>query len=619
MIANRGEIVLRIARTSREMGIRPVAIYSDADRDAPHTRACDETVAIGASYLDIDKIVDRARAVKADAIHPGYGFLAENADFAEACHRAEMTFIGPSPEAIRKMGRKIAAREIAAEAGVPIVPSYHPTAAMDFPVLIKASAGGGGRGMRIVRHPDELAEALESAGREAERAFGDGSLLIERYLENARHVEFQIFGDRHGKLIHLYERDCSIQRRHQKIIEESPSPALTGQLRRRMGEAAIAVGRAIGYTNAGTVEFLLAPSGDFYFIEVNTRIQVEHPVTELVTGLDLVRLQIEVAEGGSLPDPPMMNGHAIEARLNAEDPANDFLPSAGQVHAWRQPAHVRVDTALEPGVEIGIHYDSLLAKVISHGPDRATALRKLAYALQSTCLLGLKTNREYLIQILETPEFRESRVHTAFLPAPDPPPEPPDHLAAAALYLDLSPVKGIPPNFRNNPYRDPSRKFRIGEREVTVSWKRAGPADYSVAVGTTDLPVSVVRRAQNAITLSSDGIARTYEIVQAGDTLFIHSTNGETTLTSLSRHPRSSAAGQQRTANASMPGQVLRILVTEGQQVKTGDSLVVLEAMKMEQTIRTTINGVIQSVLVKTGQVVAPGQMLVQISAEEAS
>jgi propionyl-CoA carboxylase alpha chain len=599
------------------MGVRPVAIYSDADRDAPHARATDEAVAIGASYLDTRRIIDAARAVNADAIHPGYGFLAENADFAEACPRAGLVFIGPSPEAIRKMGRKIAAREIAAATGVPVVPSFDSAAPMEFPVLIKASAGGGGRGMRIVTQPDQLAEALQSAGREAERAFGDGSLLIERYIQRARHIEFQIFGDQHGKLIHLFERECSIQRRHQKIIEESPSPALTDALRDRMGQAAIAIGRAIGYTNAGTVEFLLAPTGEFYFIEVNTRIQVEHPVTELVTGLDLVRLQIEVAEGKPLPDPPALSGHAIEARLNAEDPVNDFLPSTGTVHRWRPPSHVRVDTAIEAGVEIGIHYDSLLAKIISYGPDRDAALRKLSYALRSTCLAGVRTNREYLIQILETPEFREGRAHTAFLPAPEQAAEPPDQIAAAALFLDRSPVKGIPPNFRNNPYRDPSRKFRIGDRNVEVSWKQTGRQAYSVAVGEAALTVSVVRREHDRIALSIDGITRTYEVVQSGDALFVQSSNGSTTLTQLSRHPRSSTAGQRETANAPMPGQVLRILVRQGQQVKMGDSLVVLEAMKMEQTIRTTINGVIQSVLVKAGQVVAPGQMLVQIGAEE--
>ncbi|HEV2686938.1 MAG TPA: biotin carboxylase N-terminal domain-containing protein, partial [Bryobacteraceae bacterium] len=370
LIANRGEIAVRIARTCREMGISPVVVYTDADQNAPRTRAGDVAVGIGASYLDIERIIEAARKTAVDAIHPGYGFLAENADFAEACARAGIVFVGPSPNAIRTMGLKGQARELAASAGVPVIPAFHADHVKEFPVLIKAAAGGGGRGMRIVSEHWQLADALEAARSEAERSFGNGSLLIERYIENARHVEIQIFGDSHGNVIHLFERDCSVQRRHQKIIEECPSPALNDALRSRMGEAAVALGRAIGYTNAGTVEFLVSPSGYFYFIEVNTRIQVEHPVTELVTGLDLVRLQIEVAEGKPLPGAPRMMGHAIEARLYAEDPANNFLPATGTVDVWRAPANVRVDTSIEDGVEIGIHYDPLLAKIVSYGKDR---------------------------------------------------------------------------------------------------------------------------------------------------------------------------------------------------------------------------------------------------------
>jgi propionyl-CoA carboxylase alpha chain len=605
LIANRGEIAVRIARTAREMGISSAAVYSDADYNSPHLRAADESVAIGASYLDIDRVLDAARKTKADAIHPGYGFLAENAGFAQACHGAGILFIGPSADAIGKMGSKIAAREVAAAAGVPVVPVIDPKSAIRFPVLVKASAGGGGRGMRIVGSAAELDESLQSARSEAEGAFGDGSLLIEQYIEDARHVEFQIFGDHHGSLIHLFERDCSIQRRHQKIIEESPSPALNPDLRRRMGEAAVAIGRAIGYTNAGTVEFLLAPSGEFFFIEVNTRIQVEHPVTELVTGLDLVGLQIEVAEGKPLAVNPRSAGHAIEARLYAEDPANSFVPSTGTVHLWRPPLNFRVDTALEEGVQIGIHYDPLLAKIISYGEDRKTALRKLLHALRSTCILGLQTNRDYLIQILEGDEFREGRATTAFLPAPRPDAIDPGCLAAAVLYMTQSPLKGIPPNYRNNPYRGPSVKLRANNREITVD------------VAKTFSSASVVARLGNQITLVTDGLTRTYEIKQAGDEIFVHSATASLAITRLPRYPRPSGANQRETANSPMPGQVLRVLVKEGQRVKTGDSLVVLEAMKMEQTIRTSIDGVVKSILVVTGQVVAPGQMLVQIGAQE--
>jgi len=598
LIANRGEIAVRIARTCREMGISPVVVYTEADRDAPHARAGDEAFAIGASYLDIERIVEAARRVGADAVHPGYGFLSENAGFADACERAGLIFIGPSADVIRKLGLKSTARELAASAGVPVVPG-----GMQFPVIIKASAGGGGRGMRIVRDPTQFQEAYESARSEAERSFSDGTMLVERYIEGARHVEVQIFGDAHGNLIHLFERDCSVQRRHQKIIEESPSPAIDGELRERMCSAAVAIGRAIGYTNAGTVEFLVAPSGEFYFIEVNTRIQVEHPVTELVTGLDLVRLQMDVAEGKPLPLHPRTMGHAIEARLYAEDPANGFLPSTGVIRMWRPPTHVRVDAALEEGMEAGIHYDPMLAKIISYGMDREAALRKLIQALKSTRILGVTTNREYLIQLLESEDFRDGRATTDFLPAPRQP-DHSAHIAAAVLYLEKT--RNTPfPNYRNNPYRDPSIKLKIGTEEL------------SVQVGQASLPFSAVSCSPNQITLTIDNIAHTYDIALSADQIFVQSQTASTTIQRLPRHPRPTASSQRETANSPMPGQVLRILVKAGQQVKTGDALVVLEAMKMEQTIRTTINGVVQSVLVETGQVVAPGQMLVQISALE--
>jgi acetyl/propionyl-CoA carboxylase alpha subunit len=578
------------------MGISPAVVYTEADRKAPHTSAGDEAIAICSSYLEIEKIVEAARRVGADAIHPGYGFLSENAGFAEACQSAGLIFIGPSPEVIRKMGLKTAARELAASAGVPVVPGD-----MQFPVLIKASAGGGGRGMRIVRDPAKFQEEFESAQSEAQRSFGDGLMLVERYIDGARHVEVQIFGDAHGNLIHLFERDCSVQRRHQKIIEESPSPAIDGELRERICGAAVAIGRAIGYTNAGTVEFLVAPSGEFYFIEVNTRIQVEHPVTELVTGLDLVRLQIDVAEGKPLPLHRRTIGHAIEARLYAEDPANSFLPSTGVIRMWRPPTHVRVDAALEEGMEAGIHYDPMLAKIISYGMDRETALRKLIQALKSTRILGVTTNREYLIQILESDEFREGRAATDFLPAPLAP-DHSAHISAAVLYLEKT--RNTPfPNYRNNPYRHPSIKLKIGTQEITEHFHEISKDAYHLG--------------QNQITLTVDNITRTYDIAFAGDQIFVQSQTTSTTIQRLPRHPRPVSASQRETANSPMPGQVLRILVKAGQQVKTGDSLVVLEAMKMEQTIRTTINGVVQSVLVETGQVVAPGQMLVEIGALE--
>src|SRR5262249_52659727 len=390
-------------RSCRAMGISTVAVYSDPDTRAPHTRFADEAVHIGAapskdSYLNIGRIISVVKQTGAQGVHPGYGFLSENADFAEACEVAGITFIGPSADSIRKMGLKTTAREIMSRADIPVISGYNghdqSTEALrqnaveiGLPMLIKASAGGGGKGMRVVSDAGGLTDAIEAARREAEKAFGDGALLIEKYIENARHIEVQILGDHHGNLIHLFERECSIQRRHQKIIEESPSPALKPPLRQRMCEAALEAGRAIGYTNAGTVEFILAPSGEFYFIEVNTRLQVEHPVTEMTTGLDLVKLQIEIAEGRPLSvaqEDINQTGHAIEARLYAEDPANNFRPATGAIYQWDSPAieGVRIDSGVEAKTEVGIHYDPLLAKLIAHGADRASALRELAYALK---------------------------------------------------------------------------------------------------------------------------------------------------------------------------------------------------------------------------------------------
>src|SRR6478609_1321921 len=406
LIANRGEIAVRIMRTCREMGIATVAVYSDFDSNALHVRLADQAVPIGDaqardSYLNIEKIIAAARLTGADAIHPGYGFLAENAAFASACEDAGIAFIGPRARVIAALGSKSGARKLAQEAGVPVVPT---PAENEFPKLIKASLGGGGRGMRIVRNAAEFQEAFTAARGEAERAFGDGTLLVEKYIEGARHVEVQIFGDHHGNVMHLFERDCSIQRRYQKILEESPSPAVTPEIRRQMTDASMALARKAGYTNAGTVEFLLAPTGEFYFIEVNTRIQVEHPVTEMVTGLDLIRLQIEIAQGAKLPaTQPEQSGHAIEARLYAEDPANGFLPSTGVLHVWQLPetsTGLRVDTGVEEGSEIGVYYDPLLAKIIAHAKDRESAIRKLVHALKKFVAQGPQTNREYLIALL---------------------------------------------------------------------------------------------------------------------------------------------------------------------------------------------------------------------------
>lgn len=440
LIANRGEIAVRVIRACREMGLRTVAVYSEADSEAPHVALADSAYLLGPgpaseSYLCIEKILVVAREAGADAIHPGYGFLSENASFAEACEQAGIAFIGPPSSAIRLLGDKIRAKKLMAAAGVPVVPGYEDedqsdgrlaeeAAAIGVPVLIKAAAGGGGRGMRVVRELAAFSGELAEARREARSAFGDDRVLLERYVEQPRHVEVQIVGDSHGQVLHLFERECSIQRRHQKIIEESPSTVMTPALRARMTEAAVAAGKAAGYVNAGTVEFLVEeqPGGKsrFYFLEVNTRLQVEHPVTELLTGIDLVKLQLRVAAGEPIPFTQaevIASGHAIEGRIYAEDPARDFVPSLGRLECWLPPAGpwVRVDSGVEMGSEVSPYYDPMLAKLIVRGEDREDALRRLEFALRDFHVLGVRTNIPYLLKIIRHPEFRAGRLSTGFL------------------------------------------------------------------------------------------------------------------------------------------------------------------------------------------------------------
>src|SRR6476646_4476234 len=618
LIANRGEIAVRILRTCREMGIATVAVYSDFDREALHVRLADQAVPIGGaaakdSYLNIEKIIAAAKLTSAEAIHPGYGFLAENAAFASACEDAGIAFIGPRASVIAALGSKSEARRLAQEAGVPVVPVPKED---EFPKLIKASLGGGGRGMRIVRNAAEFKEAFAAAKGEAERAFGDGALLVEKYIEGARHVEVQIFGDHHGDVMHLYERDCSVQRRHQKIIEESPSPAVTPEIRSRMTDAAMALARKVGYTNAGTVEFLLGPSGDFYFIEVNTRVQVEHPVTEMVTGLDLIRLQIEIAQGAKLPDAqPGQSGHAIEARLYAEDPANDFLPSTGKLHVWRPPESspaLRIDSGVEEGSEIGVYYDPLLAKVIAHAGDRPSAIRKLTHALRNFAAQGVRTNREFLIAMLESEEFRSGRAHTGFqLPVSPAADEELDRVfcAVTRAYIEQTEharrtiLPSIPARFRNNPTGAPAMKFTVGKSEYQIDREKS--AIEALSVG------------EDYVDALTEGVRHRFHIRQHGDDYYVRSSLGQRHVMRLPRFPEKATSEKHQSANSPMPRQVLRILVAEGQQVKPGDALIVLEAMKMEQTIKATIQGVVRAVLVQPAEVVAPGQMLVEIDAVE--
>lgn len=436
LIANRGEISVRITKTLQEMGIQTVAVYSDVDTKAPHVIAADEAYPLagktpGETYLNIEKIIQIAQDHQVEAIHPGYGFLSENAAFAKACQTAGITFIGPSPDVIASMGDKVIAKTTMEKAGVPIVPGWmgdirdikaveKVAQEIGYPVLVKAAAGGGGKGMRLVHQPSDLAAAVEGASREAEKAFGDGRVFLEKYVTRPRHIEFQIFGDHHGNVVHLFERECSIQRRHQKIVEESPSPALTPELRAKMGEAAIKAAKAIGYTNAGTVEFIVDATGQFYFLEVNTRLQVEHPVTEMITHQDLVRAQILVASGEPLPFTQTslyQDGHAIECRIYAEDPEHQFLPSTGTLHIYQEPngPSVRVDSGVQQGGEVSVHYDPMLSKLIVWAKTREAAIEKMAWALSHYPVLGVTTNIRFLYHLMQHQAFRSGDIDTHFL------------------------------------------------------------------------------------------------------------------------------------------------------------------------------------------------------------
>jgi acetyl-CoA carboxylase biotin carboxylase subunit len=471
LIANRGEIALRVIRACRELGIETIAVYSDADATAPHSVAADVAIRIGPapareSYLNIPAVIDAARQSGADAVHPGYGFLSERAAFADACVDAGLVFVGPPADAIERMGSKIGARALMEKTGVPVVPGRTPADQSDagiaaaatsigFPVLIKASAGGGGKGMRAARDAAALAEAIPAARREALAAFGDGTLYVERLIERPRHVEIQVFADAHGAAVHLFERECSIQRRHQKIIEESPSPALTPSLRARMGGAAVAAAVGAGYRNAGTIEFLLEGAGDtakFYFLEMNTRLQVEHPVTELVTGTDLVRAQLQVAAGGALPwtqEALSQRGHAIQCRVYAEDPAAGFLPQAGTLRLYREPSGpgLRIDSGVVEGADVPVHYDPMLAKLLAAGETRESATARAAAALRDFPILGVRTNVAFLINVLEHPAFQRGEVHTGFveehLAALLDVPPPPDVVSAAALFARSQPAAAV--------------------------------------------------------------------------------------------------------------------------------------------------------------------------------
>lgn len=650
LIANRGEIACRIQRTCRTMGIATVAVFSEPDRESPFVAAADEAVALGGStpaesYLRIDALIDAARRAGCDAVHPGYGFLAENAAFAAACADAGLTFVGPTPEAIAAMGSKIEAKRRMAAVGVPLLESVEleaggtaklvqQVAPLGFPLLVKASAGGGGRGMRIVREAAALAEAVEAAGREAQGAFGEGTLLAEPYVEASRHVEFQVFGDCQGRVVHLFERECSIQRRHQKLIEESPCTALDDALRAEMGAAAVRAAESIGYLGAGTVEFLLAPDGRYYFLEMNTRLQVEHPVTECLTGLDLVRWQIEVARGEPLPlsgGELRRAGHAIEARLCAEDPARDFLPTTGTLHRFRIPdlPGIRVDAGVVDGSRVTPYYDSMIAKVIAHAPTRREAAARLSAALRGAQIHGLRSNRELLVRVLEHPEFLAGRTDTDFLVRHDvgrwgaslvDAPGLELHAAAAALAgaaerRRAAIVLGsLPAGWRNNPSQPHAARYIVEGREIEVGyqWRRH---HWELSVdGAAPRTVRVECSSDASVELEVDGLRRCYRTHRVGDRVYVDSPLGSSELVELDRFPASAPEEASGSLVAPLPGVINEVAAQVGARVRAGDLLLVIESMKMLHRVCAPRDGLVAELRVTPRMHVEAGAVLAVVA-----
>jgi acetyl/propionyl-CoA carboxylase alpha subunit len=640
LVANRGEIARRVFRTAREMGIGTVAVFSDADADAPFVREADQAVRLpgttpNETYLRGDLVIEAARRAGADAIHPGYGFLSENAGFAQQVLDAGLTWVGPPPAAIATMGSKLDAKRLMRDAGVPTLPWSEDVADADevgFPLLVKASAGGGGRGMRIVRAPAELEPAVAAARREAAGAFGDATVFLERYLDAPRHVEVQLMADSHGQVVSLFERECSIQRRHQKIVEESPSPAVDAALRARLGGAAATAAQAVGYVGAGTVEFVLA-DGDYWFLEMNTRLQVEHPVTEFVTGLDLVRLQLLVARGLPLPTAvlaPVMTGHAIEVRLYAEDAEHGFLPTTGTLRAFDVPDGVRIDSGVEAGDVVSPYYDAMLAKLICHAPTRAEAAARLGSALRRSRIHGVTTNRDLLVRILAEPEFLAGATDTAYLdrhdvaalagPLLDGPGQV-DHAIAAAMALqaahrrDASVLAGLPSGWRNN--RSQAQQVRLAERGVTLTVDYGFGLDGGLTVSVDGAAADVVLHGVEGETveLSTGGVRRHYRVGLAAGVVDVSSPLGSSSYDVLPRLPDPSAEVAVGSLVAPMPGAVVRVLVEVGDAVLADQPLVVLEAMKMEHTVASPGAGSVTELHVTAGQQVDAGMVLAVVDA----
>ena len=656
LIANRGEIACRVIRTARRVGIATVAVYSDADRDALHVATADEAIRVGPaeaakSYLNIPAIIEAAKASGAEAVHPGYGFLSENPDFVEAVEAAGLVFIGPSASAIRAMGLKDAAKALMEKAGVPVVPGYHgerqeagflagEAESIGYPVLIKARAGGGGKGMRRVERPADFAAAIESARREAESAFGDGRVLVEKYMAKPRHIEVQVFGDGHGNVVHLFERDCSLQRRHQKVIEEAPAPGMTAEMRAAMGAAAVRAAAAIGYSGAGTVEFIADVSEGlrqdrFYFMEMNTRLQVEHPVTEAITGLDLVEWQLRVAAGEPLPkrqEDLVIDGWAFEARLYAENPARDFLPATGRLTVFDVPEGARVDSGVRTGDTITPYYDPMIAKVITHGRDRAEALARLESALEACRIGGLTTNAGFLARLCRLPAFAAGDVDTGLIGR-----------AGAALLVEpdaseevfaLAALSAL--GFLDAP-ADPDpwghvRGFRLwgnatqtvfldhGGVEHALRVTTLGKDRYRIEHGGMATDMRVQSADGRAVRVDSDGriLPATIHREGADITIFFAGHGHAFAITQEAGHEGEAAAGGDR-LSAPMPGLVRIVSVAPGARVARGDALVTMEAMKMELVLAAPRDGVVAAVPVAVGDQVAEGALLLALEPEEAA
>ncbi len=662
LIANRGEIACRVARTARRMGIRTVAVYSDADAGAMHVAACDEARRLGPpppreSYLNGEAIINAARATGAQAIHPGYGFLSENAAFAEAVAAAGLVFIGPMPDAIRAMGSKSESKLIMGRAGVPLVPGYHgkdqsdvllahEAEALGFPVLIKASAGGGGKGMRIVERRDEFAAALASARREAKSGFGDDTVLLEKYLLGPRHIEMQVFADTQGNCVHLFERDCSVQRRHQKVLEEAPAPGMTRERREEMGAAAVAAARAIGYVGAGTVEFIVDRGGTFYFMEMNTRLQVEHPVTEMITGLDLVEWQLRIAAGEALPlsqNRIEIRGHAIEARIYAEDPERGFLPSIGRIahlHTPRLSAEVRIDTGVQRGDEISQYYDPMIAKLITWGEDRATALRRLRAALGDYQVVGVTTNVDFLRRLVAHAAFAEARLDTGMIASNHaalfPPRAAPSLqvLASAALceWFSLREAARVAASISSDPHSpwqavdawwlncsDHALALTFATDDVQYPVRVQVNGDgFVVDIGDRKLS-AMVHRQDDAWAITIDGARMVASVVTLGDERHVFSATDMARLRLVD--PLAHAADDLHADGghlmAPMSGSIIAVLVNAGDAVARGAPLLILEAMKMEHTIAAPAAGTVTRVHYRQGEQVREGVVLIDIAVSD--